>query len=127
MRSDLPQANRSTFGWTQLPAVRDLQPDEPVGGNLVFPGTTGSIRPRGSLPDRTGPARQTCSRSALKTSPVHGENPPNETVTHAALAAVLIMLAAALTYATELPQGVMQVAGKPGAATAAGQPRRRGL
>jgi hypothetical protein len=36
----LPQANRSTFGWTQLPAVRDLQPDEPVGGNVVFPGTT---------------------------------------------------------------------------------------
>jgi hypothetical protein len=36
----LPQANRSTFGWTQLPAVRDLQPDEPVGGNIVFPGTT---------------------------------------------------------------------------------------
>jgi hypothetical protein len=36
----LPQANRSTFGWTQLPTVRDLQPDEPVGGNVVFPGTT---------------------------------------------------------------------------------------
>ena len=39
----LSQANRSTFGWTQLPAVRDLQPDEPVGGNIVFPGTTGSF------------------------------------------------------------------------------------
>ena len=37
---DLPQASRSTFGWTQLPAVRDLQPDEPVGGNIVLPGTT---------------------------------------------------------------------------------------
>jgi hypothetical protein len=37
---DLRQASRSTFGWTQLPALRDLQPDEPVGGNLVFPGTT---------------------------------------------------------------------------------------
>jgi len=36
----LRQASRSTFGWTQLPPVRDLQPDEPVGGNLVFPGTT---------------------------------------------------------------------------------------
>jgi len=33
----LPQASRSTFGWTQLPAVRDLQPTEPVGGNLVLP------------------------------------------------------------------------------------------
>jgi len=39
----LQQANRSTFGWTQLPAVRDLQPNEPVGGNIVFPGTTGSF------------------------------------------------------------------------------------
>jgi hypothetical protein len=37
---DLRQASRSTFGWTQLPPVRDLQPDEPVGGNLVFPGDT---------------------------------------------------------------------------------------
>jgi thiol-disulfide isomerase/thioredoxin len=34
-------------------------------------------------------------------------------VTHATIAAVLIALAAAMTYATELPQGVMQVAGKP--------------
>ena len=34
---DLRQASRSTFGWTQLPQVRDLQPDEPVGGNLTFP------------------------------------------------------------------------------------------
>jgi hypothetical protein len=36
---DLPQANRSTFGWTQLPEVRDLQPGEPVGGNVVLPRT----------------------------------------------------------------------------------------
>lgn len=36
----LRQASRSTFGWTQLPAVRDLQPGEPVGGNMVFPGDT---------------------------------------------------------------------------------------
>jgi hypothetical protein len=35
---DLPQAHRSTFFWTQLPAVVDLQPDEPVGGNIVLPG-----------------------------------------------------------------------------------------
>jgi hypothetical protein len=40
---DLPLAKRSTFGWTQLPLVRDLQPDEPVGGNVVFPGTTESF------------------------------------------------------------------------------------
>ncbi len=35
----LTQANRSTFGWTQLPDVRDLQPGEPVGGNIVLPRT----------------------------------------------------------------------------------------
>ena len=34
----LRQASRSTFGWTQFPQLRDLQPEEPVGGNLVFPG-----------------------------------------------------------------------------------------
>ncbi len=38
---DLPQANRSTFGWTLLPEVRDLHPKEPVGGNVVFPQITG--------------------------------------------------------------------------------------
>jgi len=40
---NLRLASRSTFGWTQLPLVRDLQPDEPVGGNIVFPGTTESF------------------------------------------------------------------------------------
>jgi hypothetical protein len=34
----LPLANRATFGWTQLPEQRDLQPDEPVGGNIVLDG-----------------------------------------------------------------------------------------
>ena len=37
---DLRQASRSTFGWTLLPETRDLQPDEPVGGNVVFSGQT---------------------------------------------------------------------------------------
>ena len=37
----LPQANRSTFGWTQLPRERDLQPGEPVGGNIILPATDG--------------------------------------------------------------------------------------
>ena len=53
----LQQASRSTFGWTQLPAVRDLQPDEPVGGNVVFPGTTDSFDIEAYLPtgqDRRG-------------------------------------------------------------------------
>jgi hypothetical protein len=35
---NLPLANRATFGWTQLPVQRDLQPDEPVGGNIVLGG-----------------------------------------------------------------------------------------
>lgn len=34
---DMPQASRSTFGWTQLPGLRDLRPGEPVGGNVVLP------------------------------------------------------------------------------------------
>ncbi len=38
-RLDLPQANRSTFGWTVLPEVRDLHPHEPVGGNIILPKT----------------------------------------------------------------------------------------
>jgi len=35
---NLPLANRATFEWTQLPVSRDLQPDEPVGGNVVLDG-----------------------------------------------------------------------------------------
>jgi hypothetical protein len=35
---NLPDANRSTFNWTQLPAVRDLQPGESVGGNIILEG-----------------------------------------------------------------------------------------
>lgn len=34
---NLEQASRSTFGWTLLPEVRDIQPNESVGGNLVLP------------------------------------------------------------------------------------------
>ncbi|MBT8121894.1 MAG: hypothetical protein KJO10_05125 [Gammaproteobacteria bacterium] len=52
----LRQASRSTFGWTQLPDVRDLQPDEPVGGNLVFPGNTDRFDMKLKLP--TGVDRQ---------------------------------------------------------------------
>ena len=33
---DVPLANQSTFTWTLLPEARDLHPDEPVGGNLIF-------------------------------------------------------------------------------------------
>jgi len=35
---NLPLANRATFGWTQLPVQRNLQPGEPVGGNIVLGG-----------------------------------------------------------------------------------------
>ena len=34
-RLGVPPASRATFGWTQLPESRDLQPQEPVGGNLA--------------------------------------------------------------------------------------------
>ena len=36
-QSELPQAQRSTFGWTLMPEVRDLRPDESVGGSVVVP------------------------------------------------------------------------------------------
>lgn len=34
-RLNVPSASRATFGWTQLPEIRDLQPNESVGGNLA--------------------------------------------------------------------------------------------
>ncbi len=54
---NLRQASRSTFGWTQFPPLRDLQPDEPVGGNMVFPGSIDSVTIDAVLhtgPDRSG-------------------------------------------------------------------------
>ena len=36
-RSGLPQAQRSTFGWTLMPEKRDLRRDEGVGGSVVIP------------------------------------------------------------------------------------------
>lgn len=33
---NVPLAGRATFGWTQLPERRDLQPGEPVGGNVAL-------------------------------------------------------------------------------------------
>lgn len=35
-RLAVPLAQRATFGWTQLPESRDLQPGEPVGGNVAL-------------------------------------------------------------------------------------------
>jgi hypothetical protein len=40
---ELPPANRATFGWTQLPAERNLQPGEPVGGNITLGGNVGKF------------------------------------------------------------------------------------
>jgi hypothetical protein len=34
-RVNTPLASQATFGWTQLPETRDLQPGEPVGGNVA--------------------------------------------------------------------------------------------
>ena len=36
----LPQAQRSTFGWTLMPERRDLRLDEGVGGSVVIPRQT---------------------------------------------------------------------------------------
>lgn len=39
----LAKAKQATFRWTQLPEVRDLQPQEPVGGNIAIPGRSGTL------------------------------------------------------------------------------------
>ena len=39
----LPASARAAFRWTQLPEIRDLRPNEPVGGNLGFPRPSGSF------------------------------------------------------------------------------------
>ena len=43
-----PLAARATFDWTQLPETRDLQPGEPVGGNVAVeaPGREFSLAAR---------------------------------------------------------------------------------
>jgi len=53
---NLPPAQRATFGWTQLPAQRDLQPHEPVGGNLAIEPPAGAFRVLARF--ATGPRRQ---------------------------------------------------------------------
>lgn len=42
-RIALPSAQRSTFKWTRLPGMRDLRPNEPVGGNLAIPRIEGKF------------------------------------------------------------------------------------
>ncbi|MEO1766217.1 hypothetical protein [Thiobacter aerophilum] len=43
-RLAVPLAPRATFGWTQLPESRDLQPGEPVGGNVAVEPPAGPFR-----------------------------------------------------------------------------------
>ena len=38
-----PPAARATFGWTQLPESRDLQPGEPVAGNVTIERPSGAF------------------------------------------------------------------------------------
>lgn len=40
-RMQAPPASRATFRWTQLPESRDLQPGEPVGGNITLVAPSG--------------------------------------------------------------------------------------
>jgi len=42
-RLAIPASARAAFRWTQLPETRDLQPNEPVGGNLSFPRRSGQF------------------------------------------------------------------------------------
>lgn len=52
----LPPAQRSTFQWTQLPRSRDLQPHEPVGGNIAFRRFSGKFSLK--MEFATGPERE---------------------------------------------------------------------
>ncbi len=52
----LPQRHRATFGWTQLPELRDLRPQEPVGGNVVLAWTNEPFSLEARL--ATGPDKQ---------------------------------------------------------------------
>jgi hypothetical protein len=51
----VPDAGRATFGWTQLPDIRDLQPGEPVGGNLAVVPPQGNFTLQASF--KTGVAK----------------------------------------------------------------------
>jgi hypothetical protein len=53
-----PPASRATFGWTQLPESRDLQPGEPVGGNITIAPPNGVFNLElhfATGPDKKGP------------------------------------------------------------------------
>lgn len=43
-RMNAPHASRAAFDWTQLPEARDLQPGEPVGGNVAVLAPDGAFK-----------------------------------------------------------------------------------
>jgi hypothetical protein len=53
---NVPIAHRSTFGWTQLPEQRDLQPHEPVGGSMALQRTDKPLTLEAHF--NTGPDKQ---------------------------------------------------------------------
>ena len=58
--ADLPQAHRSTFGWTLMPEVRDLRLDESVGGSVVIPWQSQPFTLTANFPtdaDKQGPTK----------------------------------------------------------------------
>jgi hypothetical protein len=57
---NVPLGAREAFGWSQLPESRDLQPGEPVGGNVVIVPPAGPFRLElrfATGADRNGPER----------------------------------------------------------------------
>lgn len=53
---NLSPAHRSTFGWTLMPELRDLRPDEGVGGNVTLPYQTKEFSIKALF--HTGPTKQ---------------------------------------------------------------------
>lgn len=45
-----PLAAQATFGWTQLPETRDMQPDETVGGNVPVVPSPGTFTLKARFP-----------------------------------------------------------------------------
>ncbi|MEK8089053.1 hypothetical protein [Thermithiobacillus plumbiphilus] len=77
---DLPPGNRATFNWTQLPEQRDLQPGEPVGGNLAILPPAGPFSLEASFrtgAEKTGPVLkiQVDNLRCPSADASHGEQP----------------------------------------------------
>lgn len=64
----LPAAHQATFSWTLMPESRDLQAEEPVGGNITLPRVDGPITLRASFylgADRSGGKHEVTIRGDL--------------------------------------------------------------